>query len=313
MSASRSMLDSLRRTSAGKATDADRKLVTLDLGTERKGFAVVELELASIGPDPDQPRKFFSTAKLEELTSDISERGLLQPIGVRPDPNSAGRYMVVFGERRYRACTSLEWKTIPCVVLDTHDAQKILEIQLVENTKRADFEVIEYAVGFSTLADMIGNVGEAASRLSITQTTASQLLAIARSDDQTKQFIAEGHTSDLRGIYELINLKRSDESAYQKITESYRAGEGQSLRTLVRQAAPQKAGSQTKAKPAPKKPQGAVQTTKRATEITLAKHPNQDFCYLLECRNSDGTNTTLILDSNLLQTLETMIERVSGD
>lgn len=113
------------------------------------------LPLDQIIPDPNQPRHYFSEGDMHELAASIAINGVLQPILVRPIEGH--KYMIVCGERRYRACVAVqamhkERSTIPCTVRSLSDAEA-LELQIAENLQRKDIEPMEEAVAFKSLLD----------------------------------------------------------------------------------------------------------------------------------------------------------------
>lgn len=108
------------------------------------------VEIALIDPSPSQPRRTFDEAKLRELADDIKVHGVLQDVLLRPSPKKLGRYELVFGERRFRASKLAGLSTIPAKVRELTDAQ-VLEIQIVENAKRADIHPLEEADAYEAL------------------------------------------------------------------------------------------------------------------------------------------------------------------
>lgn len=108
---------------------------------------VQKLKIETIKTDPGQPRKTFDEDSLKELAESISKLGLIQPITVRPSGKS---YIIVVGERRYRACKLLKMKTVPAMVREL-DKDTILEIQIIENLQRKDVEPIEEAEAIAML------------------------------------------------------------------------------------------------------------------------------------------------------------------
>lgn len=111
------------------------------------------VELVRIVPDPNQPRKFFDETAINELTDSIREMGVIQPIVIRPTED--GKYMVVTGERRYRASMQVfgsdkAKNTIPAVIRELTD-QEALELQIVENLQRKEVHPMEEAVAFKSL------------------------------------------------------------------------------------------------------------------------------------------------------------------
>ena len=105
------------------------------------------LHLSTVFPDPEQPRKTFTEGKLRQLANSLAAEGLLQPITVRPHRGDDGetRYMIIAGERRYRAATMLKWDTIPALVDSQIDDRGAAMRQLLENIVRADLDPVEEA------------------------------------------------------------------------------------------------------------------------------------------------------------------------
>lgn len=120
---------------------------------EKTDGAVAEVGIASIVVNEKQPRKFFSEEKLEELAASIKEHGIVQPIVVRPA--AAGRYELVAGERRWRACKMLGLKSIPAIVKEVNE-REMAEIALIENIQREDLNPVEEAVAYKMLMEDYG-------------------------------------------------------------------------------------------------------------------------------------------------------------
>ncbi|MFC7749924.1 ParB/RepB/Spo0J family partition protein [Paenibacillus thermoaerophilus] len=110
---------------------------------------IIELPLALIDEDKDQPRYRFDDDSLQELTNSIAELGLLSPIKVRTA--SGGRYKIVYGNRRYKACKALGRETIPAIVSAATDEIEIYLEQIAENLTREGFTPIEEAEAFDKL------------------------------------------------------------------------------------------------------------------------------------------------------------------
>ncbi len=115
----------------------------------------LNLAVASIRPNPFQPRREFKPEELAELEASLRSNGLLQPVTVRPLAGEAGRYELVAGERRLRAASRLGWTEIPALVRDIDD-RAMLTLALVENLQRADLNPIDEAVGVRRLLDEFG-------------------------------------------------------------------------------------------------------------------------------------------------------------
>jgi ParB family chromosome partitioning protein len=119
------------------------------------------LPIESLSPHPDQPRRHFDEALLDELAGSIASRGLIQPIVVRPHGHG---YQIVAGERRWRAAQRAHLHEIPVVVREFDDAET-LEIALVENIQRQDLNAIEEAQAYQRLAGDYGHTQEALARI----------------------------------------------------------------------------------------------------------------------------------------------------
>jgi ParB family chromosome partitioning protein len=123
--------------------------------TAAEATGVREIPIELIHRNPDQPRKSFAESDLLELSDSIRERGVLQPILVRPSPKTEGEYEIVAGERRWRASQKAGVAVMPALVRDLDDLQ-VLEIAIVENIQRADLNAIEEALGYKALMDRFG-------------------------------------------------------------------------------------------------------------------------------------------------------------
>ncbi len=119
------------------------------------------LPVSALSPHPDQPRRHFDDALLDELAASIAARGLIQPIVVRPHGHD---YQIVAGERRWRAAQRARLHEVPVVVRDFDDAQT-LEIALIENIQRQDLNAIEEAQAYQRLAGEFGHTQEALAKI----------------------------------------------------------------------------------------------------------------------------------------------------
>ena len=109
-----------------------------------------EIPIELIQRNPDQPRMDFPEAELEELAASVRQRGVLQPILVRPAPGRLGEYQIVAGERRWRAAQKAGLSAVPAVVRELGDVET-LEIALIENIQRADLNALEEASAYMSL------------------------------------------------------------------------------------------------------------------------------------------------------------------
>lgn len=122
-----------------------------------------QVPIETLSRNPDQPRRNFDEAQLEELSLSIGEKGILQPIIVRPIPGGDG-YQIVAGERRWRAAQRAGLHDVPVVVRDLSD-REVMEVALVENIQRTDLDPIEEARGYSVLAEQFNHTQEDIARV----------------------------------------------------------------------------------------------------------------------------------------------------
>jgi ParB family chromosome partitioning protein len=127
--------------------------------TGRSGGAS-NVPIADIDPGRYQPRRNFDKDEIKALADSISEQGVLQPVLLRPHPDSPGRYELIAGERRWQAAQRAGLHEIPALVRDLDD-RTTLEVALVENIQRQDLSPLEEAAGYQRLIDEFGHTQEA--------------------------------------------------------------------------------------------------------------------------------------------------------
>lgn len=113
--------------------------------------SITEIKLINIEPNPDQPRKAFNDESLEELADSIRQHGVINPILVHESQN--GYYMIIAGERRWRASKLAGLKSIPAIIKKNDEDEKTYELSLIENLQRQDLNPIEEALGYKRLMD----------------------------------------------------------------------------------------------------------------------------------------------------------------
>tara|TARA_Y100001934_G_C12244621_1_gene722063 strand:+ start:363 stop:1223 length:861 start_codon:yes stop_codon:yes gene_type:complete len=159
---------------------------------EARADVAPTIPLEDIIPNPNQPRKEFSQAALEELASSIKENGLLQPLLVRPHPSQLNKYEVVAGERRLRAVRSLGWDEVPAIKKEVGD-DSLLVLALVENIQREDLGVMEEAEGYRVLAEDMGMThSEIAGVVGKARTTVANALRLLGLPPAIKKYLEAG-------------------------------------------------------------------------------------------------------------------------
>jgi ParB family chromosome partitioning protein len=118
------------------------------------------LPIERIRSNPDQPRRDFAERELNELADSIRQRGIIQPVVVRPDPGHPGDYQLVAGERRWRAAQRARLHEIPVVIRELDD-RAVLELAIIENVQRTDLNPVEEASGYAQLIERFAYTQEA--------------------------------------------------------------------------------------------------------------------------------------------------------
>lgn len=181
--------------------------VTGDAGRNRRAAGTasmpcaLSITLERIDADPDQPRREFDQAELDQLAASIQQLGVLQPIIVRYVADS-DRYVVVDGERRWRAAKQAKVASIPCVVNDQQlTADRIMQMQLVANALRCDLSPLEAARAYQGLqVAWACSRKELASRLSISESKLSRTMAILDLPETQQQAIATGDVAPTAAV-----------------------------------------------------------------------------------------------------------------
>ena len=160
--------------------------VARDRGTELRSLAIEH-----IVPNPSQPRRNFDETALDELAQSLKERGIVQPIVVRPSATPE-RFEIVAGERRWRAAQRAGLETLPALVRVLDD-QQVLEIAIIENIQREGLNPIEEARGFRQLIDRFGHTQEmVATALGKSRSHIANLLRLLSLPDSVQDQVMSG-------------------------------------------------------------------------------------------------------------------------
>lgn len=173
-------------------------------GSASAPAATIEVSIDAIQPNPYQPRTTLDQGKLETLSASIRTHGVIQPLIVTAEPGS-GRYVLIAGERRWRAARLAGLSLVPVVVKEAA-SQTMLELALVENVVRADLSPLEEAVAYRQLIDEFGltqaNVAERVGRSRVSVTNTLRLLSAPEEVQLALEEgkISEGHARALLGL-----------------------------------------------------------------------------------------------------------------
>ena len=175
---------------AKKTHGLGRGLDSLFAGSEDWGTSIQEIPVGELDPNPDQPRRTFSEESIGQLADSIREQGVLQPLLVAP--SGGGRYMIIAGERRFRAGRAAGLATLPCIVKDI-DVIRQREIALIENLQREDLNPIEAARGVKALMDQCGytqeKIGE---RLGKSRPAIANMIRLLQLPDEVSEMVKDG-------------------------------------------------------------------------------------------------------------------------
>jgi ParB family transcriptional regulator, chromosome partitioning protein len=167
------------------------------------------LPIEAIFPNPNQPRRVFEPQALEELAESIRQKGVIQPLIVRPSED--GRYEIVAGERRWRAAQAANLHELPVVIRDFSDSE-MLEIAIIENIQRADLNAIDEAQAYRQLMDRFGHTQEKISEgLARSRSHIANLLRLLTLPESVQDLVrtgrlSAGHARALIGNPDAANL-----------------------------------------------------------------------------------------------------------
>ena len=171
--------------------------------------AVEQIPVDQIDADPGQPRQTFDKEEMQELIDSVKEKGVQQPIGVRP---AGERYTIIWGERRWRASKQAGRETVPALVKDV-DEGEAYELALIENLQRADLDPLDEAAGIQGLMNRRNyNQETAAKRLGFSKSKVSKLLKINGLSDSVRKIVSPAKL----GIDHLYEIAREGKGAAQQ-------------------------------------------------------------------------------------------------
>ncbi len=198
----------------GRGLDA----ILTDNSEEKENSGVTVVRLTEVEPNPLQPRKSFETEPLEALAESIAQHGIIQPIVVRPKD---GMYMIVTGERRWRAARMAGLSEVPIIIIEADD-RKAAELALVENLQRKDLNPVEEAKAYADLIDEYSYTQEeiakkvGRSRSSITNSLRLLDLPDSILDKLAAGELSEGHAKVLLGLKNKELLEKTAETVISK-------------------------------------------------------------------------------------------------
>lgn len=169
-----------------------------------------EVQLSELVADPEQPRKVFNLEEIEALATSLSERGILQPILVREAAEGSAKWIIVAGERRWRAAVSLGWETLPAIEYDGD----YRAASLVENLLRTDLSAVEEARGLRSIMELNNwSQSETGRQLGLSQSRVNRTLRVL---DLPSDFLDYASANSVP-INVLVQLVREEDTYQQQV------------------------------------------------------------------------------------------------
>ncbi|MDQ0151111.1 ParB/RepB/Spo0J family partition protein [Eubacterium multiforme] len=171
-------------------------LIPDEVETKEKSPSTTLIPLNSIINNSDQPRKFFDSDNIAELAESIKNHGIIQPLILKKDGN---KYVIIAGERRWRAAKMLSLKEVPAIIMELSD-KEILEISLIENIQRQDLNPIEEALAYRKLIDDFNlTQQELSKRIGKSRVAITNTMRLINLDERVQQYLIEGVISEGHG------------------------------------------------------------------------------------------------------------------
>lgn len=232
------------------------------------------IPITSIYPNPEQPRTEFGD--LTELTESIREKGVLEPLLVKPD--GEGRFMIIAGERRWRSSTLAGLEEVPCIEMDI-DEKNIAEIALIENLQRKDLNIWEEADGLAALASKFSYTqDEIAKKISKSRSTVTELMTVAGLPDDVRTKCREANINSKSTLLEIA--RQFDDAAMHEFLDDLISG---------------------KVQPKTKQPKLTPASTeapvkqRRRTDGFVFDYPGKDFHLSVDFKGKDSATRAEIL------------------
>src|SRR5580704_11881753 len=189
------MADEAGRSRLGRGLAALMGDVGEETKTTEQGRSQRRVPIEFLRPNPRNPRRHFAETELDELAASMRERGIIQPIVVRPVHGATDSYEIIAGERRWRAAQIAGLHVVPIVPLDVSDGEA-LELAIIENVQRLDLNPLEEAMGYQSLVDEFRHSQDAIAKIvGKSRSHVANTLRLLKLPDSVKAFIDAGKIS----------------------------------------------------------------------------------------------------------------------
>jgi len=271
-----------------------------DKGASASLTADQNIPIEQIHPNPNQPRKRFESAPLDDLVASIKEKGVLQPLIVRP---SGDGYEIVAGERRWRAAQQAQLHSLPVLVRDFSDTE-VLEVAIIENIQRADLNPVEEAAGYRQLMDRFGHTQEKmAEALGKSRSHIANLLRLLQLPPSVQSYLADG-TLSAGHARALITAEDPEGLARKVISGGLSVRETEALVKKAGQAGSENIFSGERKKKAPVKD---ADTRALESDLSAATGVKVSLTH-----KPDGESGHLTLHYETLEQLDDLCRKLSG-
>jgi ParB family transcriptional regulator, chromosome partitioning protein len=262
---------------------------------------VREIDVARIKPNPQQPRIQFDEDALDELAESIRERGVLQPILLRPDGEN---YMIIAGERRWRAAQRARQHTIPAIVREIDDSTTA-ELALIENIQRQDLNALEEAEGYRQLIQRHGHTQDDVGRIvHKSRSHVANLLRLLDLPEFVRQSLLKGDIS-MGHARAIASADNPEELTLEIIARGY----------SVRQAEERARREKAHARPGPDPESGSSRNASKVVDADLEALQRQlgDILGLKVQVSHKGQGGAVTLHYSSLDQLDMICQRLSGE
>jgi len=176
------------------------------ISSRTKGPLIRMITLDRIDPNPHQPRS--EMGDIQELMNSIREKGILEPILVRP---KGDRYEIIAGERRFQAARKLKMTELPCIEMDVDD-REAMELSLIENLQRKDLDAFEEADGLRALMEIYGYTHENISdKIGKARSTITEVISISKIPAEARAMCQQAGITNRSQLVEISKLKKTED------------------------------------------------------------------------------------------------------
>ncbi|MGN6670053.1 MAG: ParB/RepB/Spo0J family partition protein [Candidatus Nucleicultricaceae bacterium] len=270
--------------------------------TMRETLGIQLLPLNKVRPGKYQPRSYFDEDGLDSLVASVKEKGIIQPIIVRPLDNHTEGYEIVAGERRWRSAVKAELEEVPVIIREMSD-QEALETAIIENVQRQDLNPLEEAEGYQRLmSDFRHTQEELGKIIGKSRSHIANTLRLLNLPIKVKEYISSGQLT-AGHARTLINLDNAEEIAQKIIRQGLSVRQAEKLTQEPKEKPPKAATSNVSASSSTSIPEGDQEKLKSMMTALFGLKTD------LQIKGSEGQ---LIIHFKTLEDLDRLLERLQN-